>query len=154
MRSSSIVTFLTVLVLAAAGRAAAKVGDPLATFTGGPLPAQLALSAQGATPLSGALAGRVLHRFVSDDGAITVDVVVYGATIEQMAMYVPREERRGVQVSMFLQHAVGSVFGAQKGIIAFRAAVLDGGEKFLTFGGYTMRFTALAGGLLRVLVSR
>lgn len=154
MRTAPAILLLTATLLVAAAAAWAKVGDPLQRFTGGPVPNQLRLSDQGSTPLTGALAGRVLHRFVSDDGAITVDIVVGGMVIEQMIMYVPREERRGVQVSWFLQDAVGSVFGAQKGMIAFRAAVLDGGDKHLTFGGYTMRFTPLQGGLLRVLVSR
>jgi hypothetical protein len=154
MRTTCVIGLIAAAVLGTATGAGAKVGDPLQTFTGGPVPTQLRLSSQGSTPLTGALAGRVLHRFVSDDAAITVDIVVGGAVIEQMIMYVPREERRGVQVSWFLQDAVGSVLGAQKGMLAFRSATLDGGEKYVTFGGYTMRFTPMQGGLLRVLVSR
>jgi len=142
------------LLLVGTGRAEARVGDALGTFTGGPVMNQLRLNAQGQMALTGALAGRTLHRFISDDGVITVDVVVAGGTIEQLIMYLPGEERRGVQVSMFLQHAVGSVFGAQKGILAFRAAVLNRRETFLNWGGLTMRFTPLERGLLRVLVSR
>ena len=146
---------LVVLLLAAANPPAlARVGDPLESFTGGPVPNQLSLNAQGQTALSGDLSCRTLHRFTSDDGAITVDVVVRGSLIEQLVMYLPRDERRGFQVSMFLQDAVGSVVGAQKGMLAFRAAVLYGGDKYLTFAGYTMRFTALERGMLRVLVSR
>jgi len=132
----------------------AKVGDALETFTSGPVMNQLRLNASGQMALSGALAGRTLHRFVSDDGAITVDVIVWNGAVEQLLMYLPGEERRGVQVSMFLQHAVGSVFGAQQGILAFRAAVLNRRETSLAWGGYTMRFTPLDRGLLRVQVSR
>jgi len=142
------------LVAVAATAAAARVGDPLGAFTGGPIIHQLQLTPAGRMPLSGALAGRTLYRFISDDRVITVDVVVKGEVIEQQAMYLPLDMRRGVQVSMFLQDAVGSVVGAQKGMIAFRAAVYDRSEKSLPFAGYTMRFTPLDRGMLRVLVTR
>lgn len=145
---------LIVPVLLAAAPAVARVGDPLEAFSGGPVPNQLSLSPQGQMALSGELAGRSLYRFTSDDGAITVDVVVRGGLIEQQVMYLPRDERRGMQVSMFLQDAVGSIVGAQKGMLAWRAAVVNGGDTHLTFAGYTMRFTVLERGLLRVLVSR
>jgi hypothetical protein len=134
--------------------AQARVGDPLQAFTEGPVMNQLSLNPQGQMALSGELSGRTLYRFVSDDGVITVDVVTRANLIEQLVMYLPRDERRGFQVTMFLQDAVGSVVGAQKGMLAFRAAVVNGGDKYLTFAGYTMRFTALERGMLRVLVTR
>ncbi|OFX14733.1 MAG: hypothetical protein A2V59_01605 [Armatimonadetes bacterium RBG_19FT_COMBO_69_19] len=134
--------------------AQARVGDPLQVFTEGPVMNQLALNPQGQMALSGELSGRTLYRFVSEDGVITVDVVVRGGLIEQLVMYLPRDERRGFQVSMFLQDAVGSVIGAQKGMLAFRAAVVNGGETYLTFAGYTMRFTPLDRAMLRVLITR
>jgi hypothetical protein len=52
------------------------------------------------------------------------------------------------------QDAVGSVFGAQKGMLAFRAAVINRKETYLTFGGLIMRFVPMGGGRLRVQVSR
>ena len=134
--------------------AQARVGDPLQVFTEGPVMNQLALNPQGQMALSGELSGRTLYRFVSEDGVITVDVVVRGGLIEQLVMYLPRDERRGFQVSMFLQDAVGSVIGAQKGMLAFRAAVVNGGATYLTFAGYTMRFTPLDRAMLRVLITR
>ena len=140
---------LAVLVLLA-GTAFARVGDPLPAFAGGPLMQQLQL-----TPSAEATdaAGRLVYRYVSDDQVITVDLVVRGGVIEQQLMYVPMDARRGFQVSFFLQDAIGSVLGAQKGMIAFNAAVANNGETYLSFGGYTMRFTPM-GGLMRVLVSR
>jgi len=140
---------LALLVLLA-GTAFARVGDPLPAFADGPLMQQLQL-----TPSAQATdaAGRLVYRYVSDDQVITVDLVVRGGVIEQQLMYVPMDARRGFQVSFFLQDAVGSVVGAQKGMIAFNAAVANNGETYLPFGGYTMRFTPM-GGLLRVLVSR
>lgn len=149
------VLMLAVLVLGLmAAAASARVGDPLGTFTAGPVVHQLQLSPSGQTALSGTLSGRTLHRFVSDDRAITIDVVVRAEVIEQQVMYLPLDMQRGFQVSMFLQDAVGSVVGAQKGMIAFRAAVYDRREKYLTFAIYTMRFTPIDSGMLRVLVSR
>lgn len=144
----------TLVLLVGSAPVQARVGDPLQAFTEGPVMSQLALNPQGQMTLSGALSGRILYRFTSDDGAITVDVVLRGNLIEQLVMYLPRDERRGFQVSMFLQDAVGSVIGAQKGMLAFRAAVVNGGETYLTFAGYTMRFTPLDRSMLRVLVSR
>jgi len=141
-------------VLVAAAPVRARVGDPLASFTSGPVIHQLRLNPAGQMALGGSPPGRTLHRFVSDDGTITVDAVVEDGAIDQLLLYLPGEERRGFQVNMFLQHAVGSVFGAQKGMLAFRAAVLNRRETYLTWGGYTMRFTPMERGLLRVLVSR
>lgn len=152
MRGLLILTGL--VVLAAAATAAGKVGDPLATFTGGPVIHQLQLNPAGQQALGDAYAGRVLHRFVSDDRMITVDLVVKGGVIEQQVMYLPLDMRRGFQVSMFLQDAVGSIVGAQKGLLAFRAAVNNRYATFLTFGVYTMRFTPMDRGLLQVLVTR
>lgn len=142
----------TAMILLLAAPALARVGDPLEAFTGGPVPNQLSLTLQGQTPLAGGLFGTV-YRFTSDDGAITVDVVVRNGRIDQQLMYLPRDERRGVQVSMFLQDAVGSVVAAQKGMIAWRAAVDRGGSTYLTWGRYTMRFDVMQNGQLRVQVS-
>lgn len=152
MRLVIALTALTLGLLAAT--ASARVGDALGTFTAGPVVHQLQLTPNGQTALSGNLVGRTLHRFVSDDRAITIDLVVRGDVIEQQVMYLPLDMQRGFQVSMFLQDAVGSVVGAQKGMIAFRAAVYDRREKYLTFAAYTMRFTPIDSGMLRVLVSR
>ncbi|HEY3247390.1 MAG TPA: hypothetical protein VGK88_03730 [bacterium] len=142
------------LVLAIAAPGAARIGDPVAGFMSGPLAQQLQLNPQAQTSLSGPLSGRILHRFVSDDGAIVVDLIVFGGAIEQEVMYAPLAMNRGVQVSFFLQDAVGSVFGAQKGMLAFRAAVINRKETYLTFGGLIMRFVPMGGGRLRVQVSR
>jgi len=141
---------LTVLAVPAAG----KVGDPVAVFATSPLLNQLALTPQTQTPLSGPLAGANLHRFVSDDGTLTVDLVVRAGRIEQQILYVPLDMQRGVQVNFFLQDALGSVVGSTQGLIAFRAAVANRHETFLPFGGYSMRFTPLDSGLLRVTVSQ
>lgn len=143
-----------VLVVLGVAPAAAKVGDPVTAFMGGPLIHQLQLNPQGQTGLTGELAGRALHRFISDDRVITVDLVVKGGIIEQQVMYLPMDIQRGYQVGIFLQDAVGSVVGAQKGMIAFRAALVNKKETYLTFAVYTMRFTPMEGGLLRVLVYR
>ncbi|HEV8354283.1 MAG TPA: hypothetical protein VGR24_08855 [bacterium] len=144
---------LVVLLLAAAP-AQAKIGDSFSVFLRSPLINQLQLSVEGQHPLSGPMTGRVLHRYLSDDAAIVVDVIVAGATIEQELMYAPLQMNRGVQVSFFLQNAVGSVFGAQKGMIAFRAAVINKKETALTFGGLVMRFIPMSDGRVRVQVSR
>src|SRR2546428_12952862 len=113
------------LLVLLAETAFARVGDPLPAFAGGPLMQQLQL-----TPLSQTAdaAGRQIYRYVSDDQAITVDVVGRGGLIEQQLMYVPMDARRGYQVSFFLQDAVGSVAGAQKGMIAFNAAGTNNAE--------------------------
>lgn len=142
------------IVLLTMSPAAARVDDTATAFASGPLIHQLLLTPQGQTALSGALSGRVLHRYVSDDGAIVVDLVVRSNVIEQQIMYVPMDMQRGYQVGMFLQDAVGSVVGAQKGMIAYRAAVINRKETYLTFGPYAMRFTPLDPTRLRVLVSR
>jgi len=154
MRTMRLWLLVGLVLLLGSPPAQARVGDPLQVFTEGPVMNQLALNPQGQMALSGELSGRTLYRFVSEDGVITVDVVVRGGLIEQLVMYLPRDERRGFQVSMFLQDAVGSVIGAQKGMLAFRAAVVNGGETYLTFAGYTMRFTPLDRAMLRVLITR
>jgi hypothetical protein len=143
-----------VLLLLAAAPAAAKIGDPFSVFLRGPLINQLQLVPERQHRLSGPLSGRVLHRYLSDDGAIVVDVVVFGTTIEQQLMYAPLHMNRGVQVSFFLQNAVGSVVGAQKGMLAFRAAVINRKETYLTFGGLVMRFIPQSDGRIRVQVNR
>ncbi|TMJ04380.1 MAG: hypothetical protein E6H01_04245 [Bacillati bacterium ANGP1] len=139
------------LLVLLAETAFARVGDPLPAFAGGPLMQQLQL-----TPSAQATdaAGRQIYRYISDDQAITVDVVGRGGLIEQQLMYVPMDARRGYQVGFFLQDAIGSVVGAQTGMIAFNAALNNQKETSVPFGGYTMRFTPMGGGLLRVLVSR
>jgi len=147
------ITLLAVVFFAlSAGMAAARIGDPVASFATGPLMQQLRLSPSGQTALGGELAGRLLYRYVSDDQAITVDLVTSGGRIEQQLMYVPMDQQRGIQVSFFLQDATGSVFTAQQGMLAWRAAVTNRTETYRTFGGYTMRFTPMSG-LLRVVVS-
>lgn len=143
---------LTLMLLASPARA--KVGDPVGGFMGGPLIHQLQLNPQGQSALSGSLAGRTLYRFVSDDRAITVDLVVWNGLIEQQLMYVPMDVRRGFQVNIFLQDAVGSLVGAQQGMIAYRAAVANRNETYIPFGQFRMRFTPLDADLLRVLVTR
>lgn len=146
-------TLLAVVFLAlSAGMVSARVGDPVAAFASGPLIQQLRLTPSSQAALSGELAGRLLHRYVSDDQAITVDLVVRGGMIEQQLMYLPMDLQRGIQVSFFLQDATGSVFAAQQGMLAWRAAITNRTETYRTFGGYTMRFTPMAG-LMRVLVS-
>jgi len=142
------------LILLSATPAAAKIGDPVSGFMSRPLVQQLRLVPQSQTALTGALAGRVLHRYVSEDGAIVVDLIVAAGMIEQQAMYLPFNMNRGVQVSFFLQDALGSVFGATKGMLAFRAAVNNKKETFLPFEGLVTRFTPLVDGRLRVVVSR
>ena len=148
------VSIALLLLLLPASPAGAKVGDPVAGFMGGTLIHQLLLTPQGQSALSGSLAGRTLHRFVSDDRAITVDLVVWNGLIEQQLMYVPMDVRRGFQVNMFLQDAVGSLVGAQQGMIAYRAAVANRSETYIPFRQYTMRFTPLDANLLRVLVTQ
>jgi len=149
---SVLIAVLGALVLASP--VAGKVGDPAAAFASGPLMNQLALSPQNPVPLSGPMAGAFLHRFVSDDGTITVDLVVREGRIEQQVLYIPFDMQRGVQVGWFLQDAIGSVVGATQGLIAFRAAVINGRETFHSFGGYVMRFTPLDAAWLRVVVNR
>jgi len=148
MRMRPICCAVAFLVLLA-GNAFARVGDPLSGFSTGALMQQLQLTPSSQTADA---AGRQIYRYVSDDEVITVDVVARGGLIEQQLMYVPMDPRRAFQVSFFLQDAVGSVVGAQKGMIAFNAALSNHKETYLPFGGYTMRFTPM-GGLVRVLVT-
>lgn len=143
-----------VLVLILTPAAPATVGASFDAFTGGSLIHQLQLTPKGSQALSGALAGRTLHRFVSDDGVIVVDLVVVRGMIEQQLMYVPMDIQRGYQVAFFLQDAVGSVVGAQKGMIAYRAAVNNRSETYLPWGSFTMRFTPFDATRMLVLVSR
>lgn len=131
--------------------AVAKVGDSAAGFATSPLVQQLRLTS---TERSGLDGGRTFQRYVSDDQVVTVDLVVSGGRIEQQIMYLPMTEQRGFQVSMFLQDALGSLVGSQTGLVAFRSTVANRKETSLTFGGLTMRFTPMPGGLLRVMVSR
>lgn len=146
MRYLAAIMFVLLLPLPAP----ALVGASFDAFAGGPLIHQLQLTSQGASAYS----GRTLHRFVSDDGVIVVDVLVLSGAIEQQIMYVPMDIQRAYQVTFFLQDAVGSLVGAQKGMIAYRAAVSNRTETHLPFGPYTMRFTPLNAGRIRVLVSR
>ncbi len=154
MASTKIVVVGLLGLLLLASPAAAKVGDPVASFTSSPLMNQLLLTPRDPVALSGPLAGAVLYRYISDDDIITVDLVVRGGLIEQQVMYLPFDMQRGGQVSFFLQDAIGSVFGATQGLIAFRAAVNNRNETYLRFGGYLMRFTPIDPAHLRVLVTR
>jgi len=144
--------FLTAALCAAP--AAARIGEQPQAFAQGPLIHQLQLTFQGQQPLAGAPAGRVLHRYVSDDGLITVDVIVRGGGIEQQVMYVPLDMRRGGQVSFFLQDALGSVVGAQRGLLAFRAAVTNRSITTMRWGAITVRFAPLDKSMLQVLAAR
>lgn len=146
MRYLAAIVFVLLLPLPAP----ALVGASFDTFAGGPLIHQLQLTSRGPSAYS----GRTLHRFVSDDGVIVVDVLVLGAAIEQQIMYVPMDIQRAYQVTFFLQDAVGSLVGAQKGMIAYQAAVNNRTETHLAWGALRMRFTPLNAGQLRVLVSR
>jgi len=92
-------------------------------------------------PLSGFSTGALMQQLQLTPSSQTAD-----AAGRQM------DPRRAFQVSFFLQDAVGSVVGAQKGMIAFNAALSNHKETYLPFGGYTMRFTPM-GGLVRVLVT-
>lgn len=139
-----------VFVLLLPWPAPALIGQSFDTFANGALIHQLQLTSRGASAFS----GRTLHRFISDDGVITVDIVVLGNTIEQQVMYVPMDIQRAYQVTFFLQDAVGSLVGAQKGMIAYRAAVNNRTETHLAWGALTMRFTPMNAGQLRALVSR
>lgn len=73
--------------------AQAKVGGQAASFAAGPLVLQLALTFAGQQAVAG-LPGRVLQRYVSDDGVLTVDLVVRGGVIEQQVMYLPADTHR------------------------------------------------------------
>lgn len=142
------------LLLCLAVPVEAKLGDPIASFANSSLVFQLLLTPQGQSELTGQFVGWVAYRYISDDRTITVDLVVRGGVIEQQIMYLPMDMQRGYQVSMFLQDAVGSVVGAQKGMIAYRAAVNNRKETYLPWGPYQMRFTPLERNLLRVLVTQ
>ncbi len=146
------ILFALVLLALSAGVVSARLGDPVAAFASGPLMQQLRLNPSGQTALTGELADRLLYRYVSDDQVITVDLVVHAGKIEQQLLYLPMDQQRGIQVSFFLQDATGSVFAAQQGMLAWRAAITNRTETYRTFGGYTMRFTPM-GGLMRVVVS-
>lgn len=145
---------MSLIVLSFPEPAAAKIGDPVSGFMSRPLVAQLRLVPQAPAALTGALSGRTLYRFVSEDGAIVVDLTVAAGLIERQVMYLPFEMVRAYQVNFFLQDALGSVLGATKGLLAYRAAVNNRRETFLTFENLVMRFTPLPDGRLRVVVSR
>lgn len=119
----------------------ARVGDPVAAFANGPLIQQLSLNAAGG------------NRFVSDDQMITVDLVVQGGKIEQQVMYIPASIQRAYQVIFFLQDAVGSVLGAQQGMVAFNTAMSNHTETSMAFGEYVMRFAPMDS-VMRVTVGR
>jgi hypothetical protein len=143
---------MTVIMLTlSTGTLFARVGDPVAAFANSPLVQQLSLSPAGT--VDGGGNSRIAYRYVSDDQEITVDLVVSGGTIVQQVMYVPPSIQRGFQVSFFLQDAIGSIFGAQQGTIAFNAALSTHTETSMAFGGFTMRFTPM-GSRLRVTVNR
>ena len=139
-----------ILLMLSAETALARVGDPVAAFSTSPLVQQLSLNPSGTVDGGNS---RVAYRYVSDDQEITVDLVVRGGMIEQEVMYIPPSIQRGYQVSFFLQDAIGSIFGAQQGMLAFNAALSKHTETFMAFGGYTMRFTPMDS-QLRVTVSR
>ncbi len=153
MRLISLLASVVLGALFPATPAAARVGGPAGTFASGPLMNQLELTFQGQQPLAG-LPGRVLHRYLSDDGVITVDLVVRAGVIEQQVMYLPMEMRRGVQVGFFLQDALDSVVAAQRGLLAFRAAVTNRSATAYRWGEVVVRFTPLQGSLLQVLAAR
>ena len=132
---------------------AARVGGQAAGFASGPLVQQLQLTFGGQQAF-GSPGGRVLHRYVSDDGLITVDLVVHSGVIEQQVMYLPADARRAHQVSFFLQDALGSVVGSQRGLLSFRAAVANRSATGYRWGGLSVRFTPMAGSIIQVLVGR
>jgi hypothetical protein len=136
-----------------AGPAHALVGAPVSGFGSGPLIHQLQLTFGGQQALTGPGA-RVLHRYFSDDNLITVDLVVRAGTIDQQVMYLPADVRRAHQVSFFLQDALGSVVGSQRGLLAFRAAVASRSATGFQWGQLTVRYAPLPNALMQVLVSR
>lgn len=153
MRRMGVLACAALAVGALTAPAAAKIGGPAAGFPGGPLVQQLQLTFGGQQALSGPGA-RVLHRYVSDDGLITVDLAVRSGIIEQQVMYLPADVRRAHQVSFFLQDALGSVVGSQRGLLSFRAAVANRAVTGYRWGGLTVRFTPMAGSIMQVLVGR
>ena len=136
-----------------AGPAHALIGAPAADFASGPLIHQLQLTFGGQQSLAGPGA-RVLHRYVSDDGLITVDLVVRAGVIAQQVMYLPADARRAHQVSFFLQDAMGSVVGSQRGLLAFRAAVAGRSATGFQWGQFTVRYAPIPNSLIQVLVYR
>ncbi len=144
----------TVLAVAGMARPAlARIGAPATTFTAGALILQLQLNFGGQQAVTGPGA-RVLHRYVSDDGLITVDLVVRSGIIEQQIMYLPEDVRRAHQVSFFLQDALGSVVGSQRGLLAFRAAVSTHSARGYTWGTLSVRFSPIPNSLLQILVRK
>jgi len=115
----------------------ARVGGQAAGFASSPLVQQLQLTFGGQQAF-GSPGGRVLHRYVSDDGL----------------MYLPADARRAHQVSFFLQDALGSVVGSQRGLLSFRAAVANRSATGYRWGGLSVRFTPMAGSIIQVLVGR
>jgi hypothetical protein len=148
---------LLICTLTAAGAlaapAAAKVGGAAAAFASSPLINQLRLNFGGQQAL-GVPGARLLHRYVSDDGLITVDLVVRAGIIEQQVMYLPADVRRADQVTFFLQDALGSVVGSQRGLLSFRAAVAGRRAAGYRWGELTVRFTPTANSILQILVWR
>jgi hypothetical protein len=135
------------------GPAQALVGAPASGFASGPLIHQLQLTFGGQQSLAGPGA-RVLHRYVSDDGLITVDLVVRAGMIDQQVMYLPADVRRAHQVSFFLQDALGSIVGSQRGLLAFRAAVASRSATGFQWGQLAVRYTPVPNSLMQVFVSR
>lgn len=133
--------------------AAAKIGESPQAFAQSPLIHQLQLSFQGQQPVAGT-PSRMLHRYVSDDGMITVDLVVRGGTIEQQVMYLPMDMRRSTEVNVFLQDVLGSVVGATQGLLAFRAAVNNRSTTTIRWGGLTVRFAPLNPSVLQILARK
>lgn len=154
MRPLVILTCTLLTATVSAPPAVARIGESPQAFAQGPLIFQLQLTYQGQQPLAGGPLGRVLYRYVSDDGLIIVDAVVRGGVIEQQVMYVPLDMRRGGQVSFFLQDALGSVVGAQRGLLAFRAAVSNRTTTTMRWGAMTVRFAPLDSSRLQVLAWR
>ncbi|HEY6103273.1 MAG TPA: hypothetical protein VI007_08645 [bacterium] len=133
--------------------ALARVGAPASGFAAGPLMQQLQLTFGGQQAVAGPGA-RVLHRYVSDDGLITVDLVVRAGTIEQQVMYLPADIRRAYQVSFFLQDALGSIVGSQRGLLSFRASVTNHDVTGYAWGNLSVRFTPMPNSLLQIVVWR
>ena len=56
--------------------------------------------------------------------------------------------------SFFLQDALGSVVGSQRGLLSFRAAVANRSATGYRWGDLSVRFTPMAGSMLQVLARR
>jgi len=151
VRWASILACATIAAGILTPPAAAKIGGPVAGFAGSPLVHQLQLTLGGQQAVSGPGA-RLLHRYVSDDGLITVDLVVRAGIIEQQMMYLPADARRAHQVSFFLQDALGSIVGSQRGLLSFRAALTNRAVTGYRWGELAVRFTPMAGSVLQVVV--